>query len=135
METSKKTAERISPVTTSTETQPSNNFTQLCVWSGVLLGDSSIEEFESFFMSELGVRIKYHTEVETLPDLDERGNPVPDTGGRNDIFFFVHSDDIAKFAIVRLEMGIRWWEDVIKYNDNSKHLYTPEFIEANPVTW
>ena len=86
-------------------------------------------------MSELGVRIKYHTEVETLPDLDERGNPVPDTGGRNDIFFFVHSDDIAKFAAPRLVMGIRWWEDVIKYNDNSKHLYTPEFIEANPVTW
>ena len=135
METTKKTAERILPVTPSTETQPSNNFTQLCVWSGVLLGDSSIEEFESFFMSELGVRIKYHTEVETLPDLDERGNPVPDTGGRNDIFFFVHSDDIAKFAAPRLVMGIRWWEDVIKYNDNSKHLYTPEFIEANPVTW
>ena len=135
METTKKTVESILPVIPSTETQPSNNFTQLCVWSGVLLGDSSIEEFESFFMSELGVRIKYHTEVETLPDLDERGNPVPDTGGRNDIFFFVHSDDIAKFAMPRLEMGIRWWEDVIKYNDNSKHLYTPEFIEANPVTW
>ena len=135
METTKKTVESILPVIPSTETQPSNNFTQLCVWPGVLLGDSSIEEFESFFMSELEVRIKYHTEVETLPDLDERGNPVPDTGGRNDIFFFVHSDDIAKFAMPRLEMGIRWWEDVIKYNDNSKHLYTPEFIEANPVTW
>ena len=135
METTKKTVESILPVIPSTETQPSNNFTQLCVWPGVLLGDSSIEEFESFFMSELGVRIKYHTEVETLPDLDERGNPVPDTGGRNDIFFFVHSDDIAKFAAPRLVMGIRWWEDVIKYNDNSKHLYTPEFIEANPVTW
>ena len=135
METTKKTVESILPVTPSTETQPSNNFTQLCVWPGVLLGDSSIEEFESFFMSELGVRIKYHTEVETLPDLDERGNPVPDTGGRNDIFFFVHSDDIAKFAMPRLEMRIRWWEDVIKYNDSSKHLYPPEFIEANPVTW
>ena len=135
METTKKTAERILPVTPSTETQPSNPFTQLCVWPGVLLGDSSVEEFESFFKSELGVRIKYHTEVQTLPDLDEMGNPVPDTGDRNDVFFFVHSDDIAKFAMPRLEMGIRWWEDVIKYNDNSKHLYTPEFIEANPVTW
>jgi hypothetical protein len=135
METTKKTVERILPVIPSTETQPTNSFTQLCVWPAVILGDSSIEEFESFFESELGVRIKYHTEVETLPDLDEKGNPVPDTGGRNDIFFFVHSDDIVKFAVPRLEMGIRWWEDVIKYNDNSKHLYTPEFIEANPVTW
>lgn len=135
METTKNPTERILPVTPSTETQPSNNFTQLCVWPAVVLGDSSVEEFETFFKSELGVRIKYHTEVETLPDLDEKGNPVPDTGGRNDIFFFVHSDDIAKFAVPRLEMGIRWWEDVIKYNDTSKHLYTPEFIEANPVTW
>lgn len=135
METSKKTAESILPVTPSTETQPSNNFTQLCVWPAVVLGDSSVEEFETFFKSELGVRIKYHTEVETLPDLDEKGNPVPDTGGRNDIFFFVHSDDIAKFAVPRLEMGIRWWEDAIKYNDTSKHLYTPEFIEANPPIW
>jgi hypothetical protein len=31
-------------------------------------------------------------------------------------------------------MGIRWWEDVIVYNDNS-HLYPEEFIQENPPTW
>jgi hypothetical protein len=39
-----------------------------------------------------------------------------------------------KFAVPRLSLGIRWWEDVIKYNDNS-HLYPLEFIEANPPKW
>ena len=108
-------------------------YTQLCVWPGTVLGDSIPQDLVDFFQDEMGVRIKYHTEVETLPDL-ENGKPVPDTGGRNDLFFFVHSDDAGKFAVPRLQMGIRWWEDVIVYNDNA-HLYTPEFIAANPPTW
>ena len=83
----------------------------------------------------MGVRIKFKCEVETLPDI-ENGKAVPDTGGRNDLFFYVHEDDIPKFALPRLQMGIRWWEDVISYNRiNNEHLYTDEFIEANPPTW
>ena len=66
--------------------------------------------------------------------LDKNGNAEPDTGGRNDAFFYVHSEDIGGFAIKRLQMGIRWWEDVIKYNDNS-HLYTQEFLDTYPPTW
>lgn len=109
------------------------DFTQLCVWPGTVLGDSTPKDLEDFFLNEMGVRVKYHTEVETLPDV-ENDKAVPDTGGRNDLFFFVHSEDIPKFAIPRLQMGIRWWEDVIVYNDN-KHLYTDQFLEANPPTW
>jgi hypothetical protein len=84
--------------------------------------------------NEMGVRVKYHTEVQTLPDLNPSGNPIPETGGRNDLFFFVHDEDVSKFAVPRLHLGIRWWEDVIVYNDNS-HLYTQEFIQANPPKW
>lgn len=109
------------------------DFTQLCVWPGTVLGDSTPKDLEDFFLNEMGVRVKYHTEVETLPDV-ENGVPVEGTGGRNDLFFFVHDEDITKFAIPRLQMGIRWWEDVIVYNDN-KHLYTDQFLEANPPTW
>ena len=50
------------------------------------------------------------------------------------VVFSVHDEDIPKFAVPRLQMGIRWWEDVIVYNDN-KHLYTDQFLEANPPTW
>ena len=111
-----------------------NPFVQLCVWPGTVLGDSTPEDFENFFLEEMAVRVKYHTEVKTRPDLDAAGRPVAETGGRNDLFFFVHNEDSAKFAIPRLAMGIRWWEDVIKYNDNS-HLYEWEFIKAHPPTW
>lgn len=111
------------------------NFKQLCVWPGTVLGDSSTSDLENFFLEDMGVRVKYHTEVKTLPDLNEDGSPIENTGDRNDLFFFIHEEDITKFAIPRLSMGIRWWEDVISYNDSSKHLYTPEFIEANPVNW
>ena len=110
-----------------------NEFKQLCVWPGTLVGIENIDDFEKFFMNEFGVRVKYLTEVETLPDL-ENGKPIPDTGGRNDAFFYIHNDDIGEFSIPRLNIGIRWWEDVIKYNDN-KHLYTKEFLKLHPATW
>ena len=109
-------------------------FNQLCVWPGITLEGSSVNDLIEFFQNEVGVRVKFHTEVTTLPDLDSSGNPVPETGGRNDLFFFVHDDDVHKFAIPRLQMGIRWWEDVIAYNDNS-HMYTEEFVRDNPPKW
>ena len=109
-------------------------YNQLCVWQGTLLGDSTPKDLENFFMSEMEVRVKYHTEVETLPDLNSSGAPVPETGGRSDLFFYVHEEDVSKFAVPRLQMGIRWWEDVIKYNDNS-HLYPNEFVQSHPAVW
>jgi hypothetical protein len=109
-------------------------FNQLCVWHGTIVGEERIQEFEKYFLDEFGVKVKYLTEIETNPDLDEEGEVVPDTGGRNDLFFYLHDDNVGSFAIQRLQMGIRWWEDVVKYNDNS-YLYPTEFIEAHPPTW
>jgi hypothetical protein len=114
-----------------------NQFTQLCVWPGTVLegeeGKISPQDFEAWMLENFGARIKYKCEVTTLPDV-KNGRAVPDTGGRNDVFFYVHSDDIGGFAVARLQVGIRWWEDVIKYNDNSA-LYTEEFVNENPPTW
>ena len=109
-------------------------YNQLCVWPGTVLGDATVADFEEFFLDCFNVRIKYKCEVTTLPDLDNRGMPIAETGGRTDQFFYIHSEDIGKFALPRLQAGIRWWEDVIKYNDNS-HLYLPQFIKENPPTW
>jgi hypothetical protein len=111
-----------------------DNYQQLCVWPGTILENSTPAEFEEFFLKEMNTRVKYHTEVKTLPDIDENGEIVADTGGRNDLFFYVHTEDIAHFAVPRLQIGIRWWEDVVGYNDNS-HLYTKEFIADHPLTW
>jgi hypothetical protein len=69
--------------------------------------------------------------VKTNPEL---GETLEQSGGRNDLFFFVHDEDVAKFAIPRLQMGIRWWEDVVSYNHGS-YLYTKETLEKYPINW
>ena len=95
-------------------------YNQLCVWPATIVGEEDKKEFIDFMKDTFDVRVKYYTEVLTNPDIDEDGNEVEDTGGRNDLLFHVHDDDISKFAVNRLTYGIRWWEDVIKYNDNYK---------------
>jgi hypothetical protein len=111
------------------------NYNQLCVWPGTLVGGTEgVKEFESFMLETFNARVKYHTEIRTRPDIDEEGNEVPDTGDRNDLFFYVHDDDVLHFAVPRLQVGIRWWEDVVGYNNN-RHLYPEDFIEAHPLTW
>ena len=107
------------------------NFKQLCVWPGTIVGQDSIEEFESVMEKEFGVRVKYAEEVITNPD---PGETIEQSGGRTDLFFWLHDDDVNKWAIQRLQLGIRWWEDVISYNDNS-YLYPQEVIDRYPVTW
>ena len=109
-------------------------YNQLCVWPATVVGKDDVKDLEDFFKKEMDVRVKYKTEVLTNPDLDEDGNEVPDTGGRNDLFFYVHDDDIGKFAVPRLSMGIRWYEDVVSYNDGA-YLYSESFLEENPITW
>lgn len=109
-------------------------YTQLCLWPGTVVGEDQIEEFVKSMKENFGVRVKYECEVKTLPDIKD-GKAVPETGDRNDLFFYVHSDDISKFAVPRLQYGIRWWEDVIKYNDGNRHLYTDEFLEKYEPTW
>jgi hypothetical protein len=70
----------------------------------------------------------------TNPDLDERSRPIAATGGRSDVFFYIHDEDITKFAVPRLGLGIRWWEDVVHYNNNS-HLYSKEILDKYSVKW
>jgi hypothetical protein len=89
-----------------------DGFTQVCVWPGTVLGADNVAEFEQFFKDEMGTRVQYLEEILTYPDIKD-GMIVDGTGGRNDLFFAVHDEDIGKFAIPRLTMGIRWYEDVV----------------------
>ncbi len=45
-------------------------FNQLCVLEGTVVGNSKKvqEDFIKFFKDEMGVEVKYETEVKTLPD-------------------------------------------------------------------
>jgi hypothetical protein len=109
------------------------NYTQLCVMTGTLLPEGGGEELEQFFKNEMNVQVKFSEQVDTLPDTDGNGNPVPETGGRSDLFFYIHNDDIMKFALPRLSMGISWWEDVVG-NGNHK-IYPQEIQDKYPKTW
>ena len=107
-------------------------YKQLCVWPGTVVGEDQVKDFEDHFKNQ-GWRVKYMEEVKTKPDV-ENGKVMDDTGGRNDLLFYIHDDDIGKFAVPRLGMGIRWWEDVVNYNDNS-HLYTEKILDKYKIKW
>jgi hypothetical protein len=104
-----------------------DGFTQVCVWPGTTLDESTPDDFVKFF-KERGFRVQYLEEIETSPDYDQ-GRPIEGTGGRIDQLFAIHDDDIKKFAIPRFNFGIRWVEDVIRNakEDGSIYIY-PDHI-------
>lgn len=104
-----------------------DGFTQVCVWPGCLV-EGDVKGFLKFLRDELGVRAQYLEEMDTGPDRDGDGGPVRDTGGRNDVFFAVHDDDLSGgFAVQRLAIGIRWIEDVLAEGNYSSPIY-PERV-------
>ena len=68
--------------------------------------------------------------VTTLPDTDDDGVEIKDTGGRHDFFFYVKVVDVPKFAIKRFRFGMRWWQDV--YFNGDEDIYPLEFRRAYP---
>ena len=104
-------------------------FNQLCVLQGTIMPEGGAKELEAFFKNEMGVTVKFETEVKTLPDTPE----CTETGGRNDLFFYIADDDIGKFAIPRLNMGIRWYEDVL--SNGGGDIYPTEVLEKYKKTW
>ena len=104
-------------------------YNQLCVLEGTIMPEGGAKELEIFFKDNFGVKVKFETEVKTLPDRPG----CTETGGRNDIFFYIADDDIGKFAVPRFRMGVRWWEDVLG-NGNGK-LYPTEILEKYNKTW
>jgi len=112
-------------------------YNQVCVWPATVVGEDQVEDFEQFMYDEFEVRVQYLEEIETFQDIDEYGNTIEYTEGRNDLFFAVHSEDLGKFAIQKLRMGIRWIEDVLDpgnyispiYPD---YVYDYQYIHAKP---
>ena len=104
------------------------NFNQVCVWEGTVVGANEVGSFENWVQLEFGVRAKYSEEVLTLPTPGEEG-----TGGRNDLFFRIHDEDIQKFAVPRISIGVRWWEDVL--GNGNGELYPQAILEKYPKTW
>lgn len=89
------------------------NFKQVCVWPGTILNDDQIEDFVKFFKDDFNTRVVFLETLVTGPDKDEAGNTIQDTGGRHDVIFAVHNDDVMSFAIPRFSIGVKWIEDFI----------------------
>ena len=105
------------------------NFSQVCVWPGIIIADNQIENFENYFSKE-GFRVQFLESIQTKPDRDESGIAVPETGGRHDAFFAVHNDDVMKFSVPRLGMGISWIEDVLDNEAReTEHSIYPERVK------
>ena len=109
------------------------SFKQLCVWPATILKQDQEKDFIQFMLIEFKARIKLAEVVLTLPDMDKEGCAVEGTGGRPDIFFYVHDEDISKFSIPRLSVGIRWWEDVL--GNGGGKLYPQNILEKYPKGW
>lgn len=92
------------------------DYTQVCVWPGTTVRADEIPRFEEFMKTQLGARVKYLEVIKTKAD--ETG-----PGGRCDLFFAVHTDDIGAFALPRIELGIRWIEDCISKVNGGNRLY------------
>jgi len=102
-----------------------DKFRQVCVWEATVVGPHTkdVGEFEKFMRNEYHVRVKYLEEIKTFPDLNREGKLVEGTGNRNDLFFAVHEDDIARFAGQHLKLGIRWVEDVLAKHNYRQPIY------------
>ena len=98
------------------------NYDQLCVLRGVT---DELDELKPLLEQEFNIRVLMAEAFETLPD-----NSGP--GGRREVLFWVHNDDVMRFAIPRLQYGISWWED---YLSNNRALIPSRVRNAYPKTW
>lgn len=108
------------------------HFNQVAVLQGVLMNNG--RELEKFFTETFGIRTQFLETVITLPDKDASGNNVPDTGGRSDVLFAIHDEDVMKFAVPRFSIGARWIEDCVSdINNPNGIIYDKEVLDY--VTW
>jgi len=103
---------------------------QKCVIQGLLIKPDEAKGFEKWFEDEWGYRIEYVTQYKTLPDT-ENGYDVEGTGGRSDIIFYLHKDDVLKMVVERIRVfkgDIKWWED---HFDNNHNIIPEEILNTN----
>lgn len=93
-------------------------FEQVCVWPFTLCPPDEAKALEQFFTDKFGVRVRYIGE-----------NKVSDK--QTDTLFYIASEDIPKFAVPRLDAGIRWLEDVKRNEGERGGFYpTPEGVKT-----
>ena len=110
----------------SQEIKTDENYKIAVMWHDACFDPTRLAAFKRLFKEEFGLAhdIRWIGEVITF-----KTPGVPDTGGRHDVAFLVHEDDIPKISVThRLELGFRWFWDVIGNGDS--RLYPLHFRRA-----
>ena len=119
-----------------------NPYQTLVVWKNTIVGAKFALEFAKDFLKR-GFRVVYAEEYRTLPDIED-GIKVQGTGGRNDLLFYVHAEDIEEFSVWLLQWcgEMSWFEDVMRYDGHTVPnrivgLYTSSTVDyrisPNPI--
>jgi len=83
-----------------------SNYNQLVLWIGTIVGEENIEEFEKYFEEQFGFRVKYFKEFKLLNEYEN-----------NCVLFYIHSEDIPKFSLFRIQTNdMKWFEDYVENN-------------------
>ena len=88
-----------------------------------------IKALQAYWLKINNTRVLPVMVLETFPDLDEDGLEVEGTGHRQDLFFFVHNDDIPTMYDRYEKFGDkapRWLFDI--YGNDGGYLY-PKWVE------
>lgn len=105
-------------------------YDMLCVCHGVELTRDNIPNLNAFLREEFGITHNVRV-VGTVLTIPTPGNEKKEPGNRSDLFFLLHKDDVMRLANVkRLEVGIRWWEDI--YFNHCEDIYPQAFRDAYP---
>lgn len=111
---------------TRTSVRKHGAYQTVCLWPGTSIRPGEVPDFVDFICKEFET---VHP-IEVIGNVKTRaGHGGP--GGRLDLLFLVHDDDVMKFAnSKRSELGIRWWSDV-HFNDQHD-LYSKDLLHAFP---
>ena len=102
----------------------------VCVWQGTVLNDEDIPEFEKWFVDNFDVEsCTFLESIKTLPDKDENGKNIKNTGGRQDVMFSIKLGTDSAFPIQRLNTNdIKWLSDMVSTVNNSEGIIYPRYI-------
>jgi len=106
------------------------DYEQACVIHGLICETKEDQEkIINYLLEKYDIHAKFGDCVVTNGSKERK-----EEGGRHDVIFLVNSKDIDKVSAIKCYLGIRWWEDVVSYNNNA-YLYSKEILNKYPVRW
>jgi len=102
------------------------DYTQVCVWPGTIVEDDQHQEMVEWFKDEFDTGIQFLETIFTKPDRGDKNS-----GGRADVFFAIHKDDIGKMILPIRQIGARWIEDVLSKENYKDPIYPRRVFDYN----